>query len=251
MLQNQCQKCGHTNRSTSKYCMRCGNTLAYPITNAITSLPSGPALCPTCRLQDKVVKVSAIINKERRKVTDIESQTFTEVDNKGNIRYGTYEVPVIRNEETERYSFLAPPTEPQLNGGLGCLLPVLNVVLVSALAAGVLFTTYFLYQLQVNTEPLFQGRTVTQSGNLIIMFGLMGVVCFIIGLVGLFKANLTERRNKRRYLTEYNQEKAVWDRAMKVWNRLYYCERDDVIFDPSTGRTCTIQQVKDFIVSNP
>ena len=33
------------------------------------------------------------------------------------------------------------------------------------------------------------------------------------------------------------QRYAAWDRAMQNWNRLRYCARDDVVFDPQTGKT--------------
>jgi len=32
-----------------------------------------------------------------------------------------------------------------------------------------------------------------------------------------------------------------WDRALENWNRLRYCSRDDVVFDPQTGMTVSEQ----------
>src|SRR6266480_1697298 len=28
----------------------------------------------------------------------------------------------------------------------------------------------------------------------------------------------------------------AWDEAMEIWRRLYYCKRDDVVFDPQTNK---------------
>lgn len=36
---------------------------------------------------------------------------------------------------------------------------------------------------------------------------------------------------------EAQQRYAAWDSAMQNWNRLRYCARDDVVFDPQTGKT--------------
>jgi hypothetical protein len=36
----------------------------------------------------------------------------------------------------------------------------------------------------------------------------------------------------------------AWDRAMAVWRSLYYCKRDDVVFDPKSNSVLTAEQVK-------
>ena len=52
----------------------------------------------------------------------------------------------------------------------------------------------------------------------------------------------------RRYKSsEYPTQKAAWDKAMERWNRLYYCNRDDIVFDPETNETCSKKDVKQFV----
>ncbi|HLZ61449.1 MAG TPA: hypothetical protein VKR06_31255 [Ktedonosporobacter sp.] len=35
----------------------------------------------------------------------------------------------------------------------------------------------------------------------------------------------------------------AWDRAMEAWKSLYYCSRDDVVFDPKSGKRVSNEQL--------
>ncbi len=35
----------------------------------------------------------------------------------------------------------------------------------------------------------------------------------------------------------------AWDRAMATWGRLYYCSRDDAVFDPQTGKKVSQEEL--------
>jgi hypothetical protein len=39
----------------------------------------------------------------------------------------------------------------------------------------------------------------------------------------------------------------AWDQAMENWRRLYYCKRDDVVFDPQTNKTLSDAAVKSLL----
>jgi hypothetical protein len=39
----------------------------------------------------------------------------------------------------------------------------------------------------------------------------------------------------------------AWDQAMEHWRRLYYCKRDDVVFDPQTNKTLSDAAVKSLL----
>jgi hypothetical protein len=47
----------------------------------------------------------------------------------------------------------------------------------------------------------------------------------------------------------YVHEKAAWDSAMYTWNQLYYCKRDDFVFNPRTGETTQPDNLKEFLYS--
>jgi len=42
----------------------------------------------------------------------------------------------------------------------------------------------------------------------------------------------------------------AWDEAMDNWRRLYYCRRDDVVFDPQTNKTLPDAAVKSMLTVN-
>ncbi len=39
----------------------------------------------------------------------------------------------------------------------------------------------------------------------------------------------------------------AWDEAMEKWHNLYYCKRDDVVFDPQTNKTISDAAVKSML----
>ena len=43
----------------------------------------------------------------------------------------------------------------------------------------------------------------------------------------------------------------VWEAATEVWSRLYYCFRDDVIFDPEKGEHRPPAQLKELLFPSP
>lgn len=46
---------------------------------------------------------------------------------------------------------------------------------------------------------------------------------------------------------EAQKHYAAWDRAMAIYNRLYYCPQDNVVFDPQTGKAVTQQQLSSLL----
>ncbi len=62
-----------------------------------------------------------------------------------------------------------------------------------------------------------------------IIFGLF-VLLFSASFLLTILRGLRERR-------ELDQRLFAWQQEMELWERQYYCSRDDLIFDPETGRT--------------
>jgi hypothetical protein len=42
----------------------------------------------------------------------------------------------------------------------------------------------------------------------------------------------------------------VWDEAMENWRRLYYCKRDEAVFDPQTNKVLSDAEVKSILAVN-
>ena len=46
---------------------------------------------------------------------------------------------------------------------------------------------------------------------------------------------------------EAQKQYPLWDKALANWGRLRYCSRDDIVFDPSTNKTITEEQLNSLI----
>jgi len=62
---------------------------------------------------------------------------------------------------------------------------------------------------------------------------LLTLICIVTALILSYVAFTKVVRGDMEAQKRY----AAWDRAMQNWNRLRYCSRDDVVFDPQTGET--------------
>lgn len=49
--------------------------------------------------------------------------------------------------------------------------------------------------------------------------------------------------------SDYEARKQIWKAVEKIWNQLYYCSRDDVIFDPENGQFCKPDGIEQFLHS--
>jgi len=55
-------------------------------------------------------------------------------------------------------------------------------------------------------------------------------------------------RKKTREEERYAAERPLWEKVVEVWNRSYYCFRDDIVFDPKTGGgACRPKDMKEFL----
>lgn len=117
----------------------------------------------------------------------------------------------LAEKEDETALRLVPPDEPSLppplvsmNEGLGC---------VGALFFGAAFFLSVAY-----------GSTTAG-----IIFGV-----FMLFFAAAFTLTIWRGMKARRKL---QQEEAIWLRKMEIWSNIYYCARDDLVFDPQSGKT--------------
>jgi hypothetical protein len=62
---------------------------------------------------------------------------------------------------------------------------------------------------------------------------------------------IREEEEMEKELAKPALEKKIqaWQTAMNRWNRLYYCWRDDVVFDLDTGKYFTSEQMMNYLYS--
>jgi hypothetical protein len=92
-----------------------------------------------------------------------------------------------------------------------------------ALAIGYPIVVYIILQGKL------QGGSITITGWLVVP-----VIVLLILFIGAYWYGLGEKDNE---IKAHFQQQVLppWDNAMRKWAELYYCARDDCIFDPSNG----------------
>ncbi len=121
------------------------------------------------------------------------------------------------NEGLERF---APPPMP------GKTVSILRYMVFSMLIVGVCI---FFILVLVGSESF--GQQAFSWGELALV--LLTLICIVTALILSYVAFTKVVRGDMEAQKRY----AAWDRAMQNWNRLRYCSRDDVVFDPQTGET--------------
>ncbi len=76
------------------------------------------------------------------------------------------------------------------------------------------------------------------------------VVLVIAGIVTTLILSLVAFLRVVRGDNQTLQYLPAWDEAMEIWRRLYYCRRDDVVFDPQTNKTLSDVAVKSMLTVN-
>jgi hypothetical protein len=76
------------------------------------------------------------------------------------------------------------------------------------------------------------------------------VVLVIAGIVTTLILSLVAFLRVVRGDNQTLQYLPAWDEAMEIWRRLYYCRRDDVVFDPQTNKTLSDAAVKSLLTVN-
>lgn len=124
------------------------------------------------------------------------------------------------NEGMERF---APPPLP------GKTVSILRYMLFSMLIVGVCI---FFIIILVGSESFGQSFSWSELGLVVLT-----LICIITALTLSYLAFTKVVRGDQEAQKHYPE----WDRAMENWNRLLYCSRDNVVFDPQTGQVVSEQ----------
>jgi hypothetical protein len=139
---------------------------------------------------------------------------------------------------------LTPPEEPKISFGhgwtkYGCMIPFVGF----ALFYGA-FSLLAIFMVPELTENPIQSILVSFE-----VVGLPIFLCLGLGLFTFFLKGAIDRNNSRRYDIEHPR----WKNAKERWDRLYFCHRDGIVFDPKPSpgaqETCLPQDLRTFIFS--
>lgn len=166
-------------------------------------------ICVKCASTD-VKKVSAVVREGTWKAkTQGESFGFRR-DHKGRWRPDPRTYTETHTHKTELAKILTAPDEP------------------------------FYFGLPPN---IFFGIAIGAAWFLTQSIGAFLVILFILcGIMSALHDRLWRWYKRGRKRAEDEHE--AWETAMKKWNRLFYCSRCDSVFDPETGQSAPIGEMK-------
>jgi hypothetical protein len=76
------------------------------------------------------------------------------------------------------------------------------------------------------------------------------VVLVAVTLIGIITALVLSFMAFTRVMQgdlEAQKHYPAWDRALAIYNHLYYCPQDNVVYDPQTGKAVTAQQLNSLL----
>jgi DNA-directed RNA polymerase subunit RPC12/RpoP len=224
-----CTSCGKQIPDNSQFCLSCGAPIIIPPTNAdaISNTIQIGTRCPTCGRDDAIQKISAILTGGKA------SGTYSGPS--GGVAYVGGKWGAVSGYSTLHGSsmtdlarLLTPPHEPE-SRAFGCFSSSLIWFFFGLLALGGCG----------NSIGIIVGLEKNQTVYALISDLALGIVGILV-LVWYIRKSISVR-------AKYPTRKAAWDAAMIRWNRLYYCNRDDIVFDPQTRETCKLREMERFI----
>jgi len=184
-----------------------------------SSKPITPAtsVCPQCGKDDKIQKVSSVYS----------GGFSTAINNSPLVAYGVEQRTITTI--TPLAQRLAPPAKPKLTG-CAATSPV-AILIVAAVLSLILFCVLF--------PSLAWESSGANSWANCIFLGLMFIVMMAIGVpIGIYSV----KKQK-----ELHPQIAMWEKAIQKWNEIYYCWRDDSLFDPASGKSVPSHRMSDLL----
>jgi hypothetical protein len=183
---------------------------------------STPTLCPICKKDDAIRKVSSVVTGGVTSgVFSGPSGGVISVEDKRGF-VGGYTTLGGTTVSALARRLLPPPKPEESNKGFLLFLKVFAVF-------GMLTSC---------VVPEFY-RVPRQWALLVWLFAFALSVLLLLGAI----AGSREERAR------VARETLVWKKQIQKWSRLYYCFRDDIVFDPLTGETCRPESLTEFLRS--
>jgi len=164
--------------------------------------------CPLCGKDDNVQKVSAIVDGGTSVSSYSGVAPSVNVYN-GKVGYGGAYVSGNVRSSSHLAQKLAPPLKPNE--------PRTPTKIILGWFTLVLFGGFTIYCLSMG---------YTDPGTFICGF-LPAIIAGVMIIAG--------NQEKREIKENYDKGMPIWKEEMAKWNKMYYCHRDDIMFEPDTG----------------
>ena len=234
-----CPTCGGklniSSNTTSLVCQNCGNEHLVR-REAGNIILESYARCPNCSRNDRVEKVSAIMNWQTSKQVGSMPITQVQSDGQGRISSSTTYRNFTSTERTVLAQRLSPPQQPSVGPDWGVILIVGSIFI-----CGLVFTC------SLCVGSTFGSQTNSLVTSLFLCFGLPLLVDVFILIGAMILSKKLSADHKKRLIQCATVDIPIWQHAMDRWNQLYYCYRDDVVFIPNERRSVPIEQMRNLI----
>ena len=182
-------------------------------------------MCPVCQKDDAIQRVVAVVQAGQSSGMYFgPSGGITHADGKWGTVSGYTTLSGSTTSDLAR--LLAPPKEPVKDTATfqtGCGVGLVFVTIVGGFTAG----------------WALSGATAGEIFAAIIRFLVIGILGILILRSGIRKRKSSDE--------QYPHAIAKWEKAKVCWQRLYFCHRDGIVFDPESSKTCQPTQIREFI----
>jgi hypothetical protein len=198
------------------------------------SMSDDQIICPICRNANKIKKISGIYHSG--KVVGVSVTPIVGVGT--SVNPGTISTSVVSGVSTSKsYSqtylsqMFTPPSEPEVihrSGGFGATLLVM---------IGSLVFVFCSYMVISELPLVFKGvHLLPFDVFLIVAPAISGVLGLLIAIRNFRIARLKKNTVENQTLELDRQNHLKWEQRKAIWDRLYYCETHDIVFDPLTKK---------------
>ncbi len=176
-----------------------------------------------------------------------------------NLEDTTDEVKQREITDIELINQLALPPEPKVASGLGIWripLVLFGIYLFLGYCASLFYSTLAFTALAWD-ENGFTLVTKSESPNIVYLYIIISLLCLLaiislfsmIFLPGFYFGYISNAGSDIKVKSEakYPEEKEKWDTAKKLWNELYYCNKDNIIFNPLSQEVINPESTRDYI----
>jgi hypothetical protein len=269
-----CPNCGAKRtvkpNSSSVVCEYCGSEY---LLNAQTQkeMHASYSGCPVCHNNDRSEKVTSILAKQTQHIQGTTLQSQAEVTKKGKVRTRLVETPynaVQASALAQRLNH--PPSQPNLPPALNAPKPfsveaykkgARNKKIVAYIEAG----AFILTGIGVAVGDSSGGSASSAGSQIagILFYPIVGLIlAAILWLWGNHEAQqiehpeVVEKFEQASRARESAYEQAVaarnkqiegYQRALDNWNNLYYCNRDDCVFVPGSGKSAPVAELESYL----
>lgn len=164
--------------------------------------------CPICDKNDRIQKVSGLVQSGRSGGT-FEGPTVGGSYGGGKVSVGGAYSVLSGESSTDLAKVLEPPSQMSNPKGLGFWTWGCSLLLFVPWFLGGFHQFFF----EGGKDPSYY----------------LGTVAGLIGLIVVYSIHNNKLEKSK---SEYQRYQSAWHKAMNKWNRLYYCHRDDIVFDP-------------------